>query len=109
MLVYDMAPDYFGETDGSPLFDEDKICKNACISDLELLDYLDDGCKNGYAWHIKNLEIFDKHKELSEFYKDYDVFDTDCNGRFAGNYNVLINPITKAPQSYMYVYTEGGQ
>lgn len=32
-----------------------------------LIDYLK-GQKKGYAWHIDNLKIYDKPKELSEFY-----------------------------------------
>lgn len=39
----------------------------ACLTNIDLLDYLKK--KNGYAWHIDDLVIFDKPKEL----KDYGV------------------------------------
>lgn len=43
-----------------------------------LIDYLK-GQKKGYAWHIDNLKIYDKPKELSEFRKDLDCDDYPCN------------------------------
>lgn len=41
------------------------IEKNSCLSQNEIYNYL--GGKNGYAWYIDNLKIYDKPKELSEF------------------------------------------
>jgi predicted transcriptional regulator len=37
-----------------------------CLSFNEMKAYL--GNKKGYDWHISNLEIYDKPKELSEFF-----------------------------------------
>lgn len=39
--------------------------KIGCLSQNEIYNYL--GGKNGYAWYIDNLKIYDKPKELSEF------------------------------------------
>ena len=56
--------------------------------------------KDLYAWHIKKLDIFPKPMRLGDFEKeDYDVMPT--NGVWPFN-----QPITKAPQSYMYVYVK---
>ena len=41
-----------------------------------------------YAWHISELKIYDKPKELSEF------------GRIKGN---VFNPLSRPPQSWCYV------
>lgn len=38
-------------------FDDD-LCEKACIDRGELLEYL--GNKNGYAWHIENLKIYNQ-------------------------------------------------
>lgn len=38
----------------------------ACLTDKQIIDYLGDG-KQGYGWHISDLKIYDKPKELSEF------------------------------------------
>ncbi len=37
-----------------------------CLSDWEIDEYL--GQKDGYGWHISDLVIYDKPKDLSEFY-----------------------------------------
>lgn len=44
---------------------DDELCDRACLDRGELLDYLGD--KIGYAWHISNLEIFDKPKTLADY------------------------------------------
>lgn len=53
------------------------VYKKACLSESEIDRYCPD--ESFYAWHISDLEIFDKPKELSEFY------------------------LKKAPQSWCYV------
>jgi predicted transcriptional regulator len=70
------------------------------ISKVDILNYLLYN-KKGYAWHIKNLELFDTPKELSEFYyyKGY-------TQKELLEYNHALLPkscVTKAPQSYQYV------
>ena len=91
----------------------DDIEKLACLSYNEMINHFYkpeelDGrtVKQGYAWHISDLKIYDKPKELSEFYitckekscqmcdaeREYDV----CAFRRK-------KPITRAPQSWCYV------
>ena len=41
------------------------IMMSSCLEKKELFEYLK--YDKGYAWHISNLVIFDKPKELSEF------------------------------------------
>ena len=66
----------------------------------ELKDYV--GNDVFYEWHIKNLEIFDKPKDL----KDFLVVSHTVDGiGFKGepkSFQVL-KPLTKAPQSWCYV------
>lgn len=89
------------------------------LTDKEILQYLGNG-KTGYGWHISDLVIYDKPRELDEFNilctrngnaKDkkcvgcqYLLFD-DCpiNGytRWCGVYKQ--KPITRPPQSWCYV------
>ena len=54
--------DYYYDN-GEPL--NKKFYKNTCLTENELFDYI--GGKGGYAWHISNLEIFDKPMELWQF------------------------------------------
>lgn len=64
-----------------------------CLSDYEVKEYL--GGKQGYAWHIKKLEIFDKPMQLSEFAKP-------CKTKNQINKYW----VHKAPQSYQYVWVK---
>lgn len=79
-----------------PEFDE--IIKKTCLDVNQIGEYLKG--KDGYAWHIDDLEIFERPKELSEFktvvhypknivqiYLDY-------------------KPLKKAPQKMVWVYID---
>lgn len=46
--------------------DEDDLLEKSCLHTLDLSKYLHG--KKGYAIHISKLEVFDKPKELSEFW-----------------------------------------
>ena len=69
-----------------------EIARGSCLDYNDLKRYL--GANNGYAIHIKNLHIFDKPRELNDYYK------------FDGIYNDINNwkTIEKAPQNMMYAY-----
>ena len=83
---------------------------NACIGYRKIYDYLG-FAKCGYGWHISNLIIYDKPKELSEFRKpcDYDLGCKCCSMYFPGT--MFAEPyckngnleITRPPQSWCYV------
>jgi predicted transcriptional regulator len=87
-VIDDNAFHYF-DTD---TLKEKELIERSCVSNLELEKYF--GKSNGYAIHIKNLKIFDKPKELSDYYT------------FNGIANDVNNwkPIDKAPQNMMYAY-----
>jgi predicted transcriptional regulator len=89
--------------------------ESTCLNDLEMRRYADG--KSLFLWHISDLVIYDKPKELSEFYqkgKSGDKFYYDyCSGchhhetpvgeypcnECDGNRNYLYRP----PQSWCYV------
>lgn len=84
--------------------------KEMCLSAQELFDYIGIG-KYLYAWHISDLKIYDKPKNLSEFYRpcSYSGICYSCE-RFRPNGTPNDKPndfcdgtITRPPQSYMYV------
>lgn len=81
------------------LYDSRKdLVKESCLSNYDIYEYLqdDDGeiFNKGYAIHIKNIHIFDKPKELSEYYSEYYVKDI-------GFTEVKLR---KAPQNMQYCY-----
>lgn len=81
-----------------------EIARQSCLDYYDMDNYLDN--KDGYGLHITDLKIYDKPKELSEFYipckkpscrmcdweREYDV----C----ACGYK---KPLTRPPQSWQYV------
>ena len=77
-----------------------EILKAMCLTKEDLDTY--GGLKTIYGWHIANLKIYDNPKELSEF-------KTDCKGcKEIDTYHCKFycygeRPLTRPPQSYMYV------
>lgn len=90
----------------------DDIEKLACLSYNEMISYfykpeeLDgETTKQGFAWHISDLKIYDKPKELSKFKISCNRKNLcySCN-RFTGKpWDICNNTITRPPQSYMFV------
>lgn len=84
----------------------EKILKLICLTNDDLNAY--GGLKTLYGWHISDLKIYDKPKELSEFFKPCptkekgDCLSCDClaDNDYGG---VCTNNLTRVPQSYMYV------
>lgn len=84
-------------------------CDKACMTLKEAVDY--GKGKKLYAWHISDLKIYDKPKELSEFKRPLDMPTcgyTEC-GTYETPYCKWLNTgcekriITRAPQSWQYV------
>ena len=85
--------------------DFDKTCLDFCELDTYLNAKKNGVC--GYGWHISNLEIFDKPKELSEFYKvgakeEYEHI-MSIDKRQAKPYIDEFYRLIKAPQSWCYI------
>lgn len=70
--------------------------QGTCLFDAELQMYAD-GVKPLYFWHISDLVIYDKPKELSEFRYYY------CKAKMENGYPMPTHEITRPPQSWCYV------
>lgn len=57
------------------------ICTLSCLSFDEIKKYIgyDKREKTFYGWHISNIKIYDKPKELSEFYVAYKKAKNECS------------------------------
>ena len=95
------------------------ILNGSCLTPNELVCYGE--WKTLYGWHISNLVIYDKPKELSEFYRkcdtigcddcehfDYEIINDD---EFEFEYEYFCKtsgciPITRPPRSWCYVESE---
>lgn len=86
------------DVDGDCLWGETQDC----LTDDEFEAYI----KNVnviYGWHISELKIYDKPKELSEFHRPCTPacnFSNECGGI---NALECLFGVSKAPQSWMYV------
>ena len=81
---------------------DDEIIKGSRVSYKELKKYIGYDFNTFYGWHITDLKIYDKPKELSEFYKPFkydgdgvicgtekeisDIYEWDCETLFAKKY-----------------------
>lgn len=100
-------------------YKKEELLKKSCLTDKQLAAYVN---PVGYAWHIDDLKIYDRPKELSEFnkfvyaedypcnkgkgckyeYYDYGENCSACRIDFDGEHCVY-KKLTKAPQSWCYV------
>ena len=80
--------------------------KKSCISKCALNEY---GANSPllYAWHISDLVIYDKPRELSEFKRACPDNVYDCAMCRHSDYTGMrCTPITRPPQSWLYVEVE---
>ena len=85
----------------------------ACLSKEEVVRYRENlpYCKPLYGWHISNLKIYDKPKELSEFRPicKFEGKDAICalicpNWKYDGGlFFECTRKVNRPPQSYMFV------
>lgn len=97
------------EVNGAYVKENLRYNSGTCLSYEDMVNYSNG--KTLYGWHITNLKIYDKPKELSEFYRpcSYSGICYSCN-RFRPNGTPNDKPndfcngeITRPPQSYMFV------
>lgn len=101
----------------------DDVEKQACLSYKEICDYFygenyDNTVRIGYGWHISELKIYDKPKELGEngdfkfpcvrggedFYTHRKCMDCKYACRWAGTMEIYCDRwVTRPPQSWCYV------
>lgn len=101
------------KNDPNPIFytdtlDDYDLSSKSCVCQCDIRCYLEDNDYKykGYAWHIDNLVVFDKPKELSEF-KTHLGYNKSINCMFCKYYvfKECTRPkyLTRAPQSWCYV------
>jgi predicted transcriptional regulator len=104
--------------------EENALCKYSCLTWNELREYIGQDIKTFYGWHISDLVIYDKPKELSEFkYHCKYEFDDDFKHCESCDYHYYSNTpssgieeyctcdclktLTRPPQSWCYVESLG--
>lgn len=87
----------------------DYLQRQSCLSYDEVCDYANG--KPIFAWHISNLVIYDKPRELSEFYVVVEnedcgkckYYDTPCESEPCNQCQGGRKYLTRPPQSWCYV------
>lgn len=86
--------------------------ENTCLNDLEMRQYANG--KNLFLWHISNLVIYDKPRDLDEFMA-FGKSNCDCKNCNNCLYMSIdgvcdikdsYQPLFKPPQSWLYVESE---
>lgn len=75
------------------------LLKSACMTEREVLDYMGGQFnRDTYFWHVTDLKIYDKPKELGEFgnYKTEWV-------QWYHSDDKVFYPLARPPQSWMFV------
>ena len=93
------------------------VMERSCVPYDDIVNYIGNGCM-GYGWHISDLVIYDKPKELGEFWsadkcpyasKDGCTYKYHCFR--AGQTKRCGDTLTRPPQSWCYVaeLAKGGE
>lgn len=98
-------PAYFSEVDSKT----ESIIKSACLRPMDIHHY--NGTRQTYAWHISDLVIYDKPKELWNFKKEcvgYVRNDEDCCFETCPEFDLggcdgRYKPIYTPPMSWGYI------
>lgn len=79
-----------------------EMTRMSCLTKDEITNYeLSPGYFGVFGWHISDLVIYDKPKELSGFYKHDNTYDNAFGWVFKDRPKKV--PIKKPPQSWYYV------
>lgn len=92
---------------------KDHLLNLSALTETELRNYIGNGI--GYAWHIADLKVYAKPRELGEFYKTdmlsyddwlYGIYDGSGGSKSSYNSYKSFFKITRPPQSWQYVEVE---
>lgn len=82
--------------------------EKSCVPYEDIANYIGND-RGGYGWHISDLKIYDKPRELSEF-RACNGNCNHCKHRVVNQNDVgdvrCENKVTRPPQSYMFVEEE---
>lgn len=79
-----------------------QIAGQSCLYYDDMVSYF--GNKDGFGWHISDLKIYDKPKELSEFRKPCKINLPMCDRcEYYSTWSGRCENITRAPQSWQYI------
>lgn len=102
-FICDRIDSYVGKDDDNKEYwdlsvkEWEDLKKKSCLTIGQIIDYTGDS-NNCYGWHISDLKIYDKPKDLSEFEFPKDNIHLSYRKR-----NQYFKGMTRPPQSWCYV------
>jgi len=81
-----------------------QIVNNTCLTCQQIKEYAN-GKQSVYGWHISDLKIYDKPKELGEFELCKPKYQLIDKNDYISRYREVTH-LRKAPQSWQYVESE---
>ena len=83
---------------------EKELQKKSCLDELQINGYLQE--HKGYAIHIKNLHIFEKPRDLRDYYTNriYTKIEDVYTDEIQIKGSEWVRPIKQAPQNMMYAF-----
>lgn len=103
-VIGEFVCDYITPFRPKALLCDSQIVKTSCVKLSELIEHAPNKPfphDHLYAWHISDLVIYDKPKELSEFSRHDNTYDNCFGWAFEDRAKSI--PITRPPQSWCYV------
>lgn len=99
---------------GNEVWFDGAVERLACLSTEEICRYVGGIGGRGYGWHISSLKVYDEPKKLSEFSALCPrVYCQDTCPQWKHNHcdrlNNGVHPVTRPPQSWMFVEERGGE
>ena len=91
---------HFG-VDGKTERELNTIARASCLDYMDMIGYLG-ADKDGYAWHISDLVIYEKPRSIGEFCKPCDP-DPQCDCQYCIGHGRSPSKIVHVPQSWCYV------
>lgn len=83
----------------------ERVSKETRLTERQIVDYLETGkgTFEGYGWHISDLKIYDKPKELNEFGSLVKTIDWERGTVNLFKGNKFYKPMKRPPVSWCYV------
>ena len=102
---------YWGYTWLPDMMHIQDMSRLSCVSDDDLLKYSNGAKDKLYGWHISDLVIYDRPKELNVFYRECGGIDDtglcyECDKAVGEECDCAVNyelHLTRPPQSWCYV------
>lgn len=104
-VVGEFVCDRVNHLNGYWLNGEDNLKETTCLDDAEIMDYIEYIDRTFHLWHISELKIYDKPKDLREFERAKEIKYTKDALNLCRDLGIVCHGenLTRPPKSWCYV------